>query len=92
LSLARWHPRLRLDGLEVFTHGGDDLHAPDVAVAGHDDVGLEPFEFRQDFDPPSPVGVWVGEDREQLVLDEIAREEDALLRLGPRGPDVRARS
>ena len=62
-------------------------------MAGHDDVGLEPFELRQDLDPPFPVGVWVEKDREELVLDKIAREEDApvghpddLVAAGVRGP------
>lgn len=35
-------------------------------MAGDDDVGLEPFELGEDLDPPVPVGVSVGEDRERL--------------------------
>ena len=54
-------------------------------MAGNDDPGLEPLELLEDGDPAVAVDVGVvrrevREDREATALDEIAREEDPLVR------------
>src|SRR3989304_369315 len=48
------------------------------AVTGYDDGGPEPIEALEEVDPETPVRVGVGEDGEEAILDEVAREQDAL--------------
>jgi hypothetical protein len=76
---------LLFDSLDVGRKvpGGPEI--PQVAMARHDHGRVELLEPFQDFYPPRAVHVHVvrrklGKDREHALLDEIAGEQDALLR------------
>jgi hypothetical protein len=69
----------RADGLQELAERPDQAGIADRAVPGNDGVRRPGLELGEDVDPAAPVGVGVGQDREETVLDEVAGEEDALV-------------
>src|SRR5205823_9570636 len=70
---------------QVLADRCDQRGVADLPVARHDDLRLEALELFEHADPAAAVDVGVvgrevREDREEAVLDEVAREEHALLR------------
>ena len=75
---------LSVNGIHKRFGGVHALRGADLAVAGDDDIRLEPLELAQDLDPAMAVDVDVvrwepREDREAALLDEVAGKQHALL-------------
>jgi hypothetical protein len=61
--------------LEVRAVVGDQLRPVEVAVSGHDDLGVEPLQPIEPVDPRNHTRFVVTEDAEVTLFDQIAREQ-----------------